>query len=118
MVVDKCDRCGREGETSFASSAWVYDEIADQWLCTSCAEEVIKELHLAVNELSRRINAAHGFWEIHKSDIDELAKMQGVKPIKDVSKLKCDVFESDEELFEFLASIGKAPEASKTKNEE
>lgn len=35
--------------------------------------------------------------------LDELARRQGVHPIRSVDELACDVFATDEELDEFLA---------------
>ncbi len=43
--------------------------------------------------------------------IDELARRKGVRPIESLDEMARDVFESDEELEEFLAFIADARHA-------
>ncbi|HEY6749043.1 MAG TPA: hypothetical protein VI357_25405 [Mycobacteriales bacterium] len=35
--------------------------------------------------------------------VEELARLQGVKPVTSLEDMACDVFESDEEVEEFIA---------------
>jgi len=41
------------------------------------------------------------------AELDEQARYKGVRPIPSVDELRADVFESDEELDEFLADLDK-----------
>ena len=41
----------------------------------------------------------------YAADLDEQARRKGVRPIASVDELRADVFESDEELDEFLADL-------------
>jgi hypothetical protein len=43
--------------------------------------------------------------------LDELAERRGIQPVKSMDDLACDVFDSDEELDEFLASTYAARRA-------
>ena len=42
------------------------------------------------------------------AELDEQARCKGVRPIPSVDELRADVFESDEELDEFLADLDKS----------
>jgi len=42
------------------------------------------------------------------AELDEQARYKGVRPIPSVDELRADVFESDEELDEFLADLDKS----------
>ena len=50
-----------------------------------------------------------GFAEPERSsyaaELDEQARRKGVRPIRSVDELRAEVFESDEELDEFLADL-------------
>ena len=41
----------------------------------------------------------------YSADLDEQARRKGVRPVASVEELRADVFESDEELDEFLADL-------------
>jgi len=41
----------------------------------------------------------------YAAELDEQARRKGVRPIRSVDELRADVFESDEELDEFLADL-------------
>ena len=41
----------------------------------------------------------------YSADLDEQARRKNVRPIASVDELRADVFESDEELEEFLADL-------------
>jgi hypothetical protein len=41
----------------------------------------------------------------YTAELDEQARRKGVRPIASVDELRADVFESDEELEEFLADL-------------
>jgi hypothetical protein len=41
----------------------------------------------------------------YAAELDEQARRKGVRPIASVDELRADVFESDEELDEFLADL-------------
>ena len=41
----------------------------------------------------------------YAAELDEQARCKGVRPIPSVDELRADVFESDEELDEFLADL-------------
>ena len=41
----------------------------------------------------------------YAADLDEQARRKGVRPIASVDELRADVFESDEELDEFLTDL-------------
>ena len=43
----------------------------------------------------------------YAAELDEQARCKGVRPIPSVDELRADVFESDEELDEFLADLDK-----------
>jgi hypothetical protein len=49
--------------------------------------------------------AAAGQVQSYAADLDEQARRKGVRPIASVDELRADVFESDEELDEFLADL-------------
>ena len=44
----------------------------------------------------------------YAAELDEQARCKGVRPIPSVDELRADVFESDEELDEFLADLDKS----------
>jgi len=41
----------------------------------------------------------------YAAELDEQARRKGVRPVASVDELRADVFESDEELDEFLADL-------------
>ena len=43
----------------------------------------------------------------YAAELDEQARRKGVHPISSVDELRADVFESDEELEEFLADLAQ-----------
>ncbi len=43
----------------------------------------------------------------YAAELDEQARRKGVRPIASVHELRANVFESDEELDEFLADLGE-----------
>ncbi len=43
-----------------------------------------------------------------KEELDELARAQGIQPVKDVASLAAPIWESDEELEEFLKETYRA----------
>lgn len=43
----------------------------------------------------------------YAADLDEQARRKGVRPIASVDELRADVFESDQELEEFLADLAE-----------
>ena len=44
----------------------------------------------------------------YAAELDEQARRNGVRPISSVDELRAEVFESDEELDEFLADLDKS----------
>ena len=56
--------------------------------------------------------SAAGFTDPGRSSyaagLDEQARRKGVRPISSVDELRAEVFESDEELDEFLADLDKS----------
>jgi hypothetical protein len=48
------------------------------------------------------------------SDADVQARRLGARPIKSLHELRCDVWESDEELDEFLADLAESRRSSIT----
>ncbi|HET7486880.1 MAG TPA: hypothetical protein VFJ85_03065 [Acidimicrobiales bacterium] len=43
--------------------------------------------------------------------IDDLARAQGARPVRDLRELVADIWESDEELDDFLADLRRSREA-------
>jgi hypothetical protein len=41
----------------------------------------------------------------YSAELDEQARRKGVRPVTSIDELRADVFESDEELDEFLADL-------------
>jgi hypothetical protein len=41
----------------------------------------------------------------YSAELDEQARRKGVRPVASIDELRADVFESDEELDEFLADL-------------
>ena len=41
----------------------------------------------------------------YSAELDEQARRKGVRPVASIEELRADVFESDEELDEFLADL-------------
>jgi uncharacterized protein (DUF2384 family) len=46
-----------------------------------------------------------------RASLDELARAQGVKPVESLDELALDVWESDEELDDFLADVRSSRDA-------
>ena len=50
---------------------------------------------------------AHPGRSSYAAELDEQARRNGVRPISSVDELRAEVFESDEELDEFLADLAE-----------
>lgn len=84
--------------TAIADTAPAQDYGASRY----CREHAVREGGIAVVSVADFAEPQDGSYS---AELDEQARRKGVRPITSADELRADVFESDEELDEFLADL-------------